>query len=271
MADVERVRAHIARGDVHQCNLTVRLRSFPQGDLTELYADLVLNQRTRYGTYLDLGHQVVLSASPELFFAWQGDRLTTRPMKGTAARGLTVSEDRDQLLALVGSEKERAENVMIVDLLRNDLGRVCVTGSVDAAALCVPERHGTVWQLASGVTGTLRPDTGLLEVFRALFPSGSVTGAPKHRAMQIIDDIEDSRRGVYCGALGFVAPPSADVRARFSVASARSRSNERRARRSTAPVAGSPGTQGRRPSCPNYAPRRPSWRRSNASWTSLRS
>lgn len=217
LADVERVREHIARGDVYQCNLTVRLDSCVEGELTQLYADLALNQRTRYGTYLDLGRQVLLSASPELFFEWRGEQLTTRPMKGTAARGRTLQEDHERLLALTRSEKERAENIIVVDLLRNDVGRVAVTGSVHVTALCVPERYETVWQLTSDVTGTLPSGTGLLDVFRALFPSGSVTGAPKHRAMEIIQDLEARPRGVYCGALGFVAPPSEPVRARFSV------------------------------------------------------
>lgn len=216
--DVAHVREQIARGEVYQCNLTVRLHSRVGGDLVQLYGDLVLNQRTRYGAYLDLGTHVVLSASPELFFQWQGDRLTTRPMKGTSVRGRTPAEDRQRLLSLTGSDKERAENVMVVDLLRNDLGRVCTVGTVDVPALCVPERYETLWQLTSDVTGTVLPGAGLTEVFRALFPSGSVTGAPKHSAMQIIRTLEPEPRGVYCGAVGVVAPPGEAVRARFSVA-----------------------------------------------------
>lgn len=216
--DVARVREHIRQGDIYQCNLTVRLNSRVHGDAMELYADLVLNQRTRYGAYLDLGDQVILSASPELFFDWQGNRLTTRPMKGTAARGRTLAEDRQRLLALTGSEKERAENVIVVDLLRNDVGRVSTVGSVDVPALCVPERYETVWQLTSDVTGTVLPGAGLTDVFRALFPSGSVTGAPKRRAMEIIASLEATPRGVYCGAVGYVAPPGSALRARFSVA-----------------------------------------------------
>lgn len=216
--DVARLRGHIAAGDVYQGNLTSRLRSAVRGDLQELYADLAHSQRPRYAAYLDLGRHVIASASPELFFDWTGDRLLTRPMKGTAARGRSLPEDEDRARRLRGNAKERAENIMIVDLLRNDLGRIADVGSVQVPALCALERYETVWQLTSDVTATLPASTGLVDVFRALFPSGSVTGAPKRRAMQLIRDLEDTPRGVYCGAVGFVAPPAAAVRARFNVA-----------------------------------------------------
>jgi para-aminobenzoate synthetase/4-amino-4-deoxychorismate lyase len=217
-ADVERVRERIAAGDTYQCNLTVRLHSRVEGDLLQLYADLARGQRTPYATYLDTGRHVVASASPELFFEWAGDRLLTRPMKGTAARGRTPAEDDEQVRRLSASAKERAENVIVVDLLRNDVSRVAEEGTVAVPALCVPERYETVWQLTSDVTGKVRPGTGLADVFRALFPCGSVTGAPKPRTMQILRDLEDGPRGVYCGAIGLVAPPGAGFRARFSVA-----------------------------------------------------
>jgi para-aminobenzoate synthetase / 4-amino-4-deoxychorismate lyase len=217
-ADVERVRERIAAGDTYQCNLTVRLRSRVEGDLEQLYADLAWGQRTPYATYVDTGRHVVASASPELFFEWAGDRLLTRPMKGTAARGRTPAEDAEQVHRLSTSAKERAENVIVVDLLRNDVSRVAEEGSVAVPALCVPERYETVWQLTSDVTGTVRPGTGLADVFGALFPCGSVTGAPKPRTMEILRDLEDGPRGAYCGAIGLVAPPGAPFRARFSVA-----------------------------------------------------
>jgi para-aminobenzoate synthetase/4-amino-4-deoxychorismate lyase len=139
-------------------------------------------------------------------------------MKGTAARGRTTAEDAERCARLVGSEKERAENLMIVDLLRNDLGRVAEVGSVQVPALFTPERYETVWQLTSEVTARPRRGTGLVDVFRALFPSGSVTGAPKHRTMELIRELEPSPRGVYCGAIGVVAPPGESFRARFNVA-----------------------------------------------------
>ena len=216
--DVARIRDNIAAGDTYQCNLTSRLHSTITGDAVGMYADLALNQRSRYAAYLDLGRYVIASASPELFFEWVGDRLLTRPMKGTAARGRTCAGDQQRRQELLGSTKERAENVIIVDLLRNDVGRIAAVGSVRVPALCVPERYETVWQLTSDVTGTLRAGVGLVDIFRALFPCGSVTGAPKPRTMQIIREVEDESRGVYCGAIGFLAPPGAPLRARFNVA-----------------------------------------------------
>ena len=217
-ADVERVRAHIAAGDVYQLNLTARMRAPVDGDLAELYADLVWAQRGRHAAYLDLGRFVVASASPELFVEWSTDRLLTRPMKGTARRGRTTGEDAARRDALLGSEKERAENLMIVDLLRNDLGRLAAVGSVAVPALVTAERYETVWQLTSDVTARPRSGTGLVDVFRALFPSGSVTGAPKQRAIELIGELEAEPRGVYCGAVGVVAPPGSPWRARFNVA-----------------------------------------------------
>jgi para-aminobenzoate synthetase/4-amino-4-deoxychorismate lyase len=215
---VARVRGHIAAGDTYQLNLTDRLRAHVDGDLDALYADLALAQRGAYNAHLDLGRYVIASASPELFFEWTGDRLRTRPMKGTAVRGRTSAEDREQARRLRASAKEQAENLMIVDLLRNDLSRVAVVGSVEVPELFALERYPTVWQLASEVSARTPPGTGLVDVFRALFPCGSVTGAPKPRTMQLIRDIEGGPRGVYCGAIGLVAPRTASFRARFSVA-----------------------------------------------------
>lgn len=139
-------------------------------------------------------------------------------MKGTAARGRTPAEDEAQLRCLRSSPKERAENIMIVDLVRNDLARIASTGTVTVSALCRAERYETVHQLASDVTAEVRASVGLTDVFAALFPCGSVTGAPKRRTMDIIRDLEDSPRGVYCGAIGLVAPPDAPFQARCSVA-----------------------------------------------------
>jgi para-aminobenzoate synthetase/4-amino-4-deoxychorismate lyase len=217
-AAVTDVQKSIAAGETYQLNLTLRLRAALAGDPAQLYGDLAWAQRGSYAAYLDLGRHVVASASPELFFEWTDERLLTRPMKGTAPRGRTTEEDDERRRALLASEKERSENVMIVDLLRNDLGRIAEVGSVQVPALCRPERYETVWQLTSDVTARPRPGTGLVDVFRALFPSGSVTGAPKQRTMQLIRDLEPEPRGVYCGAIGVVAPPGRRWRARFSVA-----------------------------------------------------
>jgi para-aminobenzoate synthetase/4-amino-4-deoxychorismate lyase len=215
---VDAVREQIAAGQTYQCNLTDRLRSTVTGDVESLYHRLALAQRGAHNAYLDLGRFVVASASPELFFEWVGDQVRTRPMKGTAPRGRTAAEDQQQAHDLRASSKEQAENVMIVDLLRNDLGRVAQVGSVTVPELLTLERYPTVWQLTSQVTARIRPDVGLPELFGALFPCGSVTGAPKQRTMQLIAELEPTPRGVYCGAIGLVAPPGAPFRARFSVA-----------------------------------------------------
>jgi para-aminobenzoate synthetase/4-amino-4-deoxychorismate lyase len=160
-----------------------------------------------------------LSASPELFFAWDGGRLVTRPMKGTARRGRWPEEDAAAAEALGSSSKDRAENAMIVDLLRNDLGRVAIPGAVVADPLFELERFETVWQMTSTVSAHVSEKTSLVDVFRALFPSGSVTGAPKVAAMGAIAELEDARRGVYTGAIGLLSPPgSGEPRAVFAVA-----------------------------------------------------
>jgi para-aminobenzoate synthetase/4-amino-4-deoxychorismate lyase len=206
---IARIREHIAAGDTYQVNHTFRLRSTVQGDERGLYRDLCYAQRGAYAAYLNAGRYRILSASPELFFRLDGGRLTTRPMKGTAPRGRWLAEDDAILAALATSVKDRAENAMIVDLLRNDLGRIAAPGGVSWSKVFEPERFETVWQLTSTVTADLRRDVDLDGVFRALFPSGSVTGAPKVRTMSIIAELEDAPRGVYCGAVGYLAPASA--------------------------------------------------------------
>lgn len=216
--DVARIRGRIAVGDTYQCNLTVRMAGRVQGDPFGLYRDLALGQRGAYNAYLDLGRFVVASASPELFFERRGDDVLLRPMKGTARRGRHLREDRAHADRLRASPKEQAENVMIVDLMRNDVARVAEVASVTVPALFTVERYETVLQLTSDVTARLRPQTGLVDLFRALFPCGSVTGAPKASSMDVIRSLEPGPRGVYCGAIGLVGPPDAPVRARFSVA-----------------------------------------------------
>ena len=215
---VARVRESIARGETYQCNLTVRMRGRVDGDPYRMYRDLALGQRGAYNAYLDLGRYVVASASPELFFERRGDDLLLRPMKGTAARGRDVHDDRAQAARLRASAKERAENVMIVDLIRNDVARVARIGSVRVPELFRIEQYETVLQLTSDVEARLRPGVGLTELFGALFPSGSVTGAPKASTMALIRELEPTPRGVYCGAVGVVGPPDTAVRARFNVA-----------------------------------------------------
>jgi para-aminobenzoate synthetase / 4-amino-4-deoxychorismate lyase len=216
---VARIRELIAAGETYQVNHTMRLRSRVEGDVRGLYRDLCYAQRGAFAAYLDLGRYRVLSASPELFFELRGGAIVTRPMKGTAPRGRWPEEDRAAAERLLASAKDRAENAMIVDLLRNDLGRISRTGSVTWEDVFRAERYETVWQLTTTVSAALEPGVGLADVFRGLFPSGSVTGAPKVRTMEIIRELEDSPRGIYCGAVGYLAPADAGhPDARFNVA-----------------------------------------------------
>lgn len=213
------VQERIAAGDTYQVNHTFRLRAPFASDALALYLDLSRSQGGAYAGRLDLGRFDVLCASPELFFEIDGERLTTRPMKGTAPRGRWSEEDRAAAARLAASPKERAENVMVVDLLRNDLGRLAVPGTVEVERLFVAERYPTVWQLTSTVSCRLAGQPRLADVFTALFPCGSVTGAPKRSTMAIVAELEDTPRGVYTGAVGWLAPPGAPgPRSRFAVA-----------------------------------------------------
>ncbi len=205
----------IRAGDVYQLNFTapfrVEFRDGAPGSIAALYARLRARQPVDYGAFLHWQQgRHILSFSPELFFRIDNDgptrRIVTRPMKGTAPRGRSTREDREIAEWLRNDPKNRSENVMIVDLLRNDLGRVAQTGTVDADRLFDVERYSTLWQMTSTVRAELRPDVGFCEIFRALFPSGSVTGAPKVRSMQLLAALEDAPRGVYTGAIGFFSP-----------------------------------------------------------------
>jgi para-aminobenzoate synthetase/4-amino-4-deoxychorismate lyase len=218
-AAVDRIRALIADGEVYQVNLTDRFDGHFTGTPYEMYEALIGVQSCSFGAYIDMGGTVIASASPELFFSWDTETnvVTCRPMKGTAARHPRPPLDLLTGEALVASEKDRAENVMIVDLLRNDLGKIAVTGSVEVPELFRLERYETVWQLTSTVQAEVPSTTGLLDVFGALFPCGSVTGAPKVAAMEIIHEMETDPRGVYCGAIGLLAPDGNQPRAVFSV------------------------------------------------------
>ena len=211
---VAHVRESIARGDYYQLNLTARLTAEIR-DAYDHYARLAVAQAGAYNTFIATPEHTIMSASPELFFARDNDEIVTRPMKGTAPRGQNPDDDLDRAIALRGSAKERAENIMIVDLLRNDLGRIATNGSVQVRELLATERYPTLWTLTSTIAARARPDTGLAEIFGALFPSGSVTGAPKRAAMRAIGEIEQRPRGVYCGAIGYLTPHGV---ARFSVA-----------------------------------------------------
>lgn len=203
---IEDIRGFVREGDVYQINYTGQLRFDFSGSPEALFARLISRQPVPYAAYLEIGDFQILSCSPELFFRRRGGRIVTRPMKGTAGRGRTTQEDDEAQRLLGADEKNRAENLMIVDLLRNDLSRCCTPGSVRVPELFRTERFETLIQMSSEVEGELRPGVTLVDIFRALFPCGSVTGAPKIRAMQRIDELEDEPRGVYCGAVGWIDP-----------------------------------------------------------------
>ena len=207
---IRAIRAAIAEGRTYQVNYSTRFHSLQRAsdDNTAytLYERLRAAQGPGYHALLDLGQFRIISASPELFFQRRGGRITTRPMKGTRARGRWSDEDRDRARDLLQSEKDRAENLMIVDLLRNDLGRIARTGSVKVSDLFTVERYRTVLQLTSTITAEIADDTSLCDMLRALFPCGSVTGAPKVSTMEVIAALESSPREVYCGTIGCIEP-----------------------------------------------------------------
>lgn len=210
---IARIKDHIARGNTYQVNYTYRLRSGYEGQVWPAYAALAYAQAPPYAAYLETEAWAICSTSPELFFRLKGDLLSSRPMKGTAPRGRSQAEDLDLAEWLRNSEKNRAENVMIVDMVRNDLGRIACIGGVDVLALFTIEKYPTVWQMTSTVTA--RTQAGLAGILGALFPAASITGAPKVRTMQIIAELETSPRRIYTGAIGYMAPGRA---AQFNVA-----------------------------------------------------
>lgn len=216
-AAMARVLAWIAAGDCYQVNLTFPMRArLVAGTALGLYGAFRRTGAVGHGAFVDLGvGPVVVSRSPELFFRVEGDRIVTRPMKGTRPRGGDAAEDAAIVAELLASDKDRAENLMIVDLLRNDISRLARVGTVRVPHLFAVESYSTVHQMTSTVEGVLAEPATLPGMMAALFPCGSVTGAPKIRAMEIIREVEAAPRGVYCGAVGWMAP---DRRADFSVA-----------------------------------------------------
>ena len=211
-AAIARIHEAIAAGDCYQINYTAQFTGRLLGDIPSLFAALHQAQPGGYVACVDSGPEQVLSVSPELFFDWDGERILARPMKGTAPRGATPAQDEANVQAMRASPKERAENVMIVDLLRNDVSRIAEPFSVRVPRLFHAEPLPTVWQMTSDVEARTRPGTGLADVFAALFPCGSITGAPKRQAMRLIHELEPGPRGVYCGAVGVVRPGSAPGR-----------------------------------------------------------
>ena len=218
-ASVDHIRQRIRAGDTYQVNFTFRLEAAFDGSAEAFYRDLVNAQACGYGALIDTGRWVVASASPELFFEWRHGRIVSKPMKGTRRRGVRLADDEQERAQLESSEKDRAENLMIVDMVRNDLGRISRVGSVKVPALFTTEKYDTVWQLTSTVEAEPKAGTSLTDVFEALFPCASITGAPKVSTMGIIEQLENDTRGVYCGAVGFGGPgPGGEPEWAFNVA-----------------------------------------------------
>jgi para-aminobenzoate synthetase component 1 len=203
LENVRRVLDYIRAGDVYQINYTQRVHFSFQADPFSLYLQLKKIQPVSYGAFINMGDGVVISGSPELFLRLKEKRILSKPMKGTRKRSQKASTDRQLKRELKDSKKDRAENVMIVDLMRNDLGRFCEFGSVKVPRLYVVEAYDTVYQMVSHVTGIPRSDAQISDMIRATFPPGSITGAPKKRAMEIIYELEPHQRGVYCGVIGY--------------------------------------------------------------------
>jgi para-aminobenzoate synthetase / 4-amino-4-deoxychorismate lyase len=229
-ASISAIREHIRNGDIYQANFTLRLHAQFSGDAFAWYEDLRRSAHARFNAFVDIGSHRILSLSPELFFSWNGETLRTRPMKGTAKRvqeparehaGWNKWKENDDHLAqaLQTSEKNRAENLMIVDLLRNDVSRVAQPGTVRVPQLFTLESYPTVYQMTSTVSAETRAGVSVPDIFKALFPCGSITGAPKVKASEFIREQESSPRGIYCGAIGVISPPQpGETRAVFNVA-----------------------------------------------------
>lgn len=211
----QRVQDYLRAGDCYQVNLTFPMFANSGACATHLYAAFRRRQPGRYGAVVNLGETEIVSFSPELFFERKGRHMRMRPMKGTRPRATDPIADEALLAQMKAEPKSQAENLMIVDLLRNDLSRLCVPGSVKVPELFALETYPTLHQMTSQVTGTLKEDVSWELILRSLFPCGSVTGAPKIRAMEIIEELEDGPRGAYCGSVGYIAPSG---NASFSVA-----------------------------------------------------
>ncbi len=204
LSAIDAIKSYIADGHTYQVNLTQRLHSQCSVDPYALFCDLYRTQPVPHAAYVDAGRRAVCSVSPELFFHLRGRRIISRPMKGTAPRGRWWQEDQEYARRLADSPKDRAENAMIVDMIRNDLGRIAEKGSVSVEHVFAIERYRTLFQMTSTVAA--RADASVSQILRALFPCASVTGAPKVRTMQIIRELELSPRGVYTGCIGYIAP-----------------------------------------------------------------
>ncbi|WP_049532543.1 aminodeoxychorismate synthase component I [Streptococcus pseudopneumoniae] len=203
---IAQIHHHLRQGDTYQVNYTVQLKQDLSANPFAIYNRIVVEQEAGYNAYVEHDEMAVISMSPELFFEQNDRELTTRPMKGTTQRGVTDQEDLEQASWLEQDSKNRSENMMIVDLLRNDMNRISEVGSEHVERLCQVEQYSTVWQMTSTIKSQLRENVDLVEIFRALFPCGSITGAPKIATMEIIKNLEPQPRGVYCGTIGLLLP-----------------------------------------------------------------
>jgi para-aminobenzoate synthetase / 4-amino-4-deoxychorismate lyase len=210
-ARIERIKDYITSGDTYQVNFTDSIDAQTSASAAEVFATLSRRQPVCYSALLNAASHKILSFSPELFFRVDDGRIVTRPMKGTMSRGRDSFEDLEVAARLQNDEKNRAEHVMIVDLLRNDLGRICTMGSVQVEDIFSVEKYSTLFQMTSTISGTLQPGLGYYDIFKSMFPSGSITGAPKIRTMQIIRELEQRPREVYTGAIGFIAPDRSSI------------------------------------------------------------
>ncbi|KXT59047.1 Para-aminobenzoate synthase, aminase component / Aminodeoxychorismate lyase [Streptococcus oralis] len=203
---ISQIHHHLRQGDTYQVNYTVQLKQDLSANPFAIYNRMVVEQEAGYNAYVEHDEMAVISMSPELFFEQNDRELTTRPMKGTTKRGLAEDEDLQEAAWLKQDPKNRSENMMIVDLLRNDMNRISEVGSERVERLCQVEQYSTVWQMTSTIKSQLREDVDLVAIFRSLFPCGSITGAPKIATMKIIKDLEPQPRGVYCGTIGLLLP-----------------------------------------------------------------
>jgi para-aminobenzoate synthetase/4-amino-4-deoxychorismate lyase len=203
---ITKIQDYIRAGDTYQVNFTNKLRFDFSGSPEALFAALIDSQPVPYSAFLNTGNKHILSFSPELFFRLKDREIVTRPMKGTAPRGMDLADDALKASWLQNDLKNRSENLMIVDLMRNDLGRICEFGSIAVNQLFAVERYETLFQMTSEISGTLREGLSFSDIFRSLFPCGSITGAPKLRTMEIIQELEQEPRGVYTGAIGYFSP-----------------------------------------------------------------
>ena len=212
---IQRIREYIRAGETYQVNFTNKISVSAEMGSDTAFATLLRQQPVAYSAFLNVAGHHILSISPELFFKIEDGKITTRPMKGTMPRGLDAAEDRQAAIRLQKDEKNRCEHVMIVDLLRNDLGRICNMGAVQVEDIFSVEKYETLLQMTSTISGTLRPGITYYDIFKGMFPSGSITGAPKIRTMQIIHELEATPRGIYTGSIGYMSPDGSST---FNVA-----------------------------------------------------